>query len=78
MINSVGGVPFAVDANVKAARQSIENHQAQQNIEREHQRVHKQQKVVEQQQVALQYSYDRLGEKKAVERPQGSRVDVEV
>ena len=78
MINSVGGVPFAVDANVKAARQSIENHQAQQNIEREHQRVHKQQKVVEQHQVALQYSYDRLGEKKAVEQPQGSRVDVEV
>ena len=78
MINSVGGVPFAVDANVKAARQSIENHQAQQNIEREHQRVHKQQKVVEQQQVALQYSYDRLGEKKAVKQPQGSRVDVEV
>jgi len=78
VINSVGGVPFAVDANIKAARQSIENHQAQQNIEREHQRVHKQQKVVEQQQVALQYSYDRLGEKKAVEQPQGSRVDVEV
>ena len=78
MINSVGGVPFAVDANVKAARQSIENHQAQQNIEREHQRVHKQQKVVEQQQVALQYSYDRLGEKKAAEQPQGSQVDVEV
>ena len=78
MINSVGGVPFAVDANVKAARQSIENHQAQRNIEREHQRVHKQQKVVEQQQVALQYSYDRLGEKKSVEQPQGSQVDVEV
>ena len=78
MIDPVGGMPFAIDANIKAARQSIENHQAQQNIEREHQRVHKQQKVVEQQQVALQYSYDRLGEKKAVERPQGSNVDVEV
>ena len=78
MIDPVGGMPFTIDANIKAARQSIENHQAQQNIEREHQRVHKQQKVVEQQQVALQYSYDRLGEKKAVERPQGSNVDVEV
>ena len=78
MIDPVGGMPFAIDANLKAARQSIENHQAQQNIEREHQRVHKQQKVVEQQQVALQYSYDRLGEKKAVERPQGSNVDIEV
>ena len=78
MIDPVGDMPFAIDANLKAARQSIENYQAQQNIEREHQRVHKQQKVVEQQQVALQYSYDRLGEKKAVERPQGSNVDVEV
>ena len=78
MIDPVGGMPFVIDANVKAARQSIENHQAQQNIEREHQRVYRQQKAVEQQQVALQYSYDRLGDKKAVERPQGSQVDIEV
>jgi hypothetical protein len=78
MIDPVGGMPFAIDANVKAARQSIENHQEQQNIEREHQRVYRQQKVVEQQQVALQYSYDRLGDKKAVEQPQGSQVDIEV
>ena len=78
MINPLKSAPFAVDVDIKAARQSIENHQAQQNIEREHQRVHKQQKVVEQQQVALQYSYDRLGEKKTVEQPQGSKLDVEV
>lgn len=78
MIDPVRSMPFVVDENVKAARQSIENHQAQQNIEREHQRVHKQQKMLEQQQVALQHSYDRLGEKKSVEQPQGSQVDIEV
>ena len=78
MIDPVGGMPFAIDANVKAARQSIENHQAQQNIEREHQRVYRQQKAVEQQQVALAYSYDRLGERNAMEQPQGSNVDIEV
>tara|TARA_R100001443_G_scaffold47021_2_gene59749 strand:- start:10294 stop:10497 length:204 start_codon:yes stop_codon:yes gene_type:complete len=63
---------------VRQAQRSIESQQAQQNISREHQRVHRRQKVVEQQQVALEYSYDRLGDRKAVEQPQGSRVDVEV
>tara|TARA_Y100000114_G_scaffold150303_1_gene165671 strand:- start:1181 stop:1408 length:228 start_codon:yes stop_codon:yes gene_type:complete len=74
----VGKSEFAMLHEVQLAQRSIENQQAQQNIQREHQRVHRQQKVVEQQQVALQYSYDRLGERKNVERPQGSRVDVEV
>jgi hypothetical protein len=63
---------------VRQAQRSIESQQAQQNISREHQRVHRRQKVVEQQQVALEYSYDRLGDRKAVEQPQGLRVDVEV
>ncbi len=74
----VGKSDLALLHEVQLAQRSIENHHAQQNIEREHQRVHRQQKVVEQQQVALQYSYDRLGEKKTVERLQGSRVDIEV
>ena len=78
MVSMVGKSEFSMLAEVQQAQRSIERQQAQQNIQREHQRVHKRQKVVEQQQVALQYSYDRLGEKKAVERPQGSRVDVEV
>ena len=78
MVSMVGKSEFSMLAEVQQAQRSIESQQAQQNIQREHQRVHKRQKVVEQQQVALQYSYDRLGEKKAVERPQGSRVDVEV
>ncbi len=78
MVSMVGKSEFAMLHEVQLAQRSIENQQAQQNIQREHQRVHRQQKVVEQQQVALQYSYDRLGERKNVERPQGSRVDVEV
>ena len=78
MVSMVGKSEFSMLAEVQQAQRSIESQQAQQNIQREHQRVHKQQKVVEQQQVALQYSYDRLGEKKIVEQPQGSKVDIEV
>ena len=78
MVSVVGKSEFAMLHEVRQAQRSIKNKQAQQNIEREHQRVHKQQKVVEQQQVALQHSYDRLGDKKTVEQPQGSQVDVEV
>mgnify|MGYP003117031488 FL=1 len=78
MVSMVGKSEFSMLAEVQQAQRSIESQQAQQNIQREHQRVHKQQKVVEQQQVALNHSYDRLGDKKVVEQPQGSRVDVEV
>ena len=78
MVSMVGKSEFSVLSEIQKTQRSIESQQAQQNIQREHQRVHKQQKVVEQQQVALQYSYDRLGEKKSVEQPQGSQVDVEV
>ena len=78
MVSMVGKSEFSMLAEVQQAQRSIESQQAQQNIQREHQRVHKQQKVVEQQQVALNHSYDRLGDKKAVEQPQGSQVDIEV
>ena len=78
MVRMVGKSEFSMLAEVQQAQRSIENQQAQQNIQREHQRVHNRQKVVEQQQVALQHSYDRLGEKKTVEQPQGSKVDIEV
>lgn len=78
MVSVVGKSEFAMLHEVRQAQRSIESQQAQQNISREHQRVHRRQKVVEQQQVALEYSYDRLGDRKAVEQPQGLRVDVEV
>ena len=78
MVSMVGKSEFSMLAEVQKTQRSIESQQAQRNIQREHQRVHKQQKVLEQQQVALQYSYDRLGEKKTVEQPQGSQLDVEV
>ena len=78
MVSVVGKSEFAMLHEVRQAQRSIESQQAQQNIQREHQRVHRRQKVVEQQQVALNHSYDRLGDKKAVEQPQGSKVDVEV
>jgi len=78
LVSVVGKSEFAMLHEVRQAQRSIESQQAQQNISREHQRVHRRQKVVEQQQVALEYSYDRLGDRKAVEQPQGSRVDVEV
>ena len=74
----VGKSEFSMLHEVQQTQRSIKSQQAQQNIQREHQRVHKQQKVVEQQQVALQHSYDRLGDKKPAEQPQGSKVDIEV
>mgnify|MGYP003134124107 CR=1 FL=1 len=78
MVSMVGKSEFSMLHEVRQAQRSIENHQAQQNVEREHQRTHKFQKLLEQQQVALTHSYDRLGERKAVQQAQGSNVDIEV
>jgi len=78
MLSSVGKLPFAIPNDIQAARQSIENHQKQQQIEKSHQQAHKTQKVLEQQQLAQMYSYDRAGERKEIQKAQGQHVDISV
>ena len=76
MLDPVGNLPFAVQ--VERSRESVENHQAQQQVQVEHNRTHKAAKVLEQQQLALLQSYDRFGAKNTGQQPQGQVVDMEV
>jgi hypothetical protein len=76
MLDPVGSLPFAIDA--QRARESIENHQAQQEVQKEHDRAHKLSKALERQQLDLMLSYDRLGQRNTQLQPQGQIIDMEV
>ena len=76
MLDPVGNLPFAVET--QRSRESIENHQAQQQVQKEHNRAHKLAKVLERQQLDLMSSYDRFGASKTALQPKGQVVDMEV
>jgi hypothetical protein len=76
MLEPVGNLPFAV--GVERSRESIENHQAQQEVQKVHNRAHKLAKALERQQLDLMISYDRFGKANSGLKPQGSIIDMEV
>jgi len=76
MLEPVGNLPFAV--GVERSRESIENHQAQQQVQKEHNRAHKLAKALVRQQLDLMISYDRFGKANSGLKPQGSIIDMEV
>jgi hypothetical protein len=76
MLDPVGNLPFAV--GVERSRESIENHQAQQEVQKVHNRAHKLAKALERQQLDLMISYDRFGKANSGLKPQGSIIDMEV
>jgi len=76
MLDPIGNLPFAVET--QRARESIENHQAQQQVQKEHNRAHKLAKALERQQLDLMLSYDKFGASHSALKAQGSIVDMEV
>ena len=76
MLDPVGNLPFALD--VQRSRESIENHQAHQEAQKDHLRAHKLSKAIERQQLDLILSYDRFGVSNSELKPQGTIVDMEV
>ena len=76
MLESVGNFPFSVQ--LQKSQESIENHQAQQQVQKEHALAHKLEKVLERQKLDLMSSYDRFGAKNTEIQPQGQVVDMEV
>jgi hypothetical protein len=76
MLDPVGNLPFAID--LQRSRESIETHQAHQQVQKEHLRAHKLSKALERQQLDLMLSYDRFGASNTALQPQGQIVDIEV
>lgn len=76
MLDPVGNLPFSITP--ERARESIENHQTQQQVQVEHNRAHKLSRALERQQLDLMLSYDKFGVSNTGLKPQGSIVDMEV
>ena len=76
MLEPVGNLPFAVQ--IEKSRESIQNYQAQQQVQKEHLLTHKLEKVLERQKLDLMLSYDKFGAHNTGLQPQGQIVDMEV
>jgi hypothetical protein len=80
-VSAIGNSPFNVGSDIHAqtkARERIETHLAEQRVEKEHRANHRHLEGLVQQRLDLQESYDRFGRKTNADRPQGTKLNIEV
>jgi hypothetical protein len=80
-VSGVGSAPFNVGSHIHEqtrAREAIETHLAEQRVEKEHRANHRHLESLVQQRLDLQQSYDRFGRKTTADRPQGTKLNIEV
>ena len=80
-LTGVGNMPFNVGSDIHAqtrARERIETHLAEQRVEKEHRANHSHLEALVKQRLDLQESYDRFGRKTSADRPQGTKLNIEV
>ena len=80
-LTGVGNMPFNVSSDIHAqtrARERIETHLVEQRVEKEHRANHSHLESLQKQRLDLQQSYDRFGRKTTADRPQGTKLNIEV
>ena len=80
-VSGVGNAPYNVGSDIHAqtrARERIETHLAEQRVEKEHRANHSHLEALVKQRLDLQESYDRFGRKTNADRPQGTKLNIEV
>jgi hypothetical protein len=80
-VSGVGSSPFNVGSDIHAqtrARERIETHLVEQRVEKEHRANHSHLEAIAKQRLDLQESYDRFGRKTNADRPQGTKLNIEV
>ena len=73
--------PFNVSSDIHEqtrARERIETHLVEQRVEKEHRSNHSHLEALTKQRLDLQESYDRFGRKTNADRPQGTKLNIEV
>ena len=79
MLDPVKTLPFVMGSeSAQKARQSVENHLAQQQVQKNHSRAHRAAKAIEQAQLELLKSYDKSGKQIELIKEQGSKVDIKI
>ena len=80
-VSGVGNAPFNVGSDIHEqtrARERIETHLVEQRVQKEHRNNHKHLEDITKQQLELSQSYDRFGRKTNADRPQGTKLNIEV
>jgi len=74
-------MPFNVGSDIHAqtrSRERIETHLVEQRVEKAHRANHSHLEALQKQRLDLQQSYDRFGRKTTADRPQGTKLNIEV
>ena len=80
-VSGIGSAPFNIGSHVNEqtrARQAIETHLAEQRVEKEHRANHSHLEALAKQRFDLGETYDRFGLKTNADRPQGTKINIEV
>lgn len=80
-LTGVSNMPFNVGSDIHAqtrARERIETHLVEQRVEKAHRANHSHLEALQKQRLDLQQSYDRFGRKTTADRPQGTKLNIEV
>ena len=80
-VSGVSNMPFNVGSDIHAqtrARERIETHLVEQRVEKENRANHSHLEALQKQRLDLQQSYDRFGRKTTADRPQGTKLNIEV
>ena len=80
-VSGIGSAPFNVGSDIHQqtrARERIETHLVEQRVETEHRANHSHLEALAKQRFDLNETYDRFGRKTAADRPQGTKLNIEV
>ena len=80
-LSGIGSARFNVGSDIHQQTQSrerIESHLKEQMLEKEHRANHSHLEALAKQRFDLQESYDRFGRKANADRPQGTKINIEV
>jgi len=80
-LSGVGSAPFNIQSDIHQQTQSrerIEAHLAEQRVEKEHRANHSHLEALAKQRFDLGETYDRFGRKTNADRPQGTKINIEI
>ncbi len=80
-LQGAGPIQFDVASKIHLQlrnREAIENHLTEQRVEKEHRHNHLHLEALQKQRLDLGESYDRFGRKTNADRPQGTKLNIEV
>jgi len=80
-VSGIGSAPFNVQSDIHQQTQSrerIETHLTEQRVAKEHRANHTHLEALREQRLDLGKAYDRFGAKTTADRPQGTKLNIEV